>query len=165
MSEEMMDHVNEHDEVVGTFPRSEIYSRKLRHRIAHVFLLDAQGRIALARRGKEISYCPDHWCSTAAGHVAAGESYEDAALREMQEEIGVTVPLTFVGVTPFVKPGTSHDKLLGVYTAQYEGLFVCDPHEVQYVEYRSVEEIRAMLLNEQELVHPETRALLQKYFL
>ena len=99
MSEEMMDHVNEHDEVVGTFPRSEIYSRKLRHRIAHVFLLDAQGRIALARRGKEISYCPDHWCSTAAGHVAAGESYEDEALREMQEQIGES----FYGGTLFIE--------------------------------------------------------------
>lgn len=164
MNEELMDVVNEQDEVVATAPRAEVYAKELRHRIAHVFLSDSMGRIALTRRGKELNYCPDHWCSTAAGHVDAGETYAEAAQREMREEIGVDIPLTPRGITTFTKPGTNHAKFLATFTAQYEGEFVFDPREAQYVVYRTPAEIRAML-NAGELFHPETEALLHTYFL
>ncbi len=164
MSEELIDYVNEQDEVIGAAARTEIYAQKLRHRIAHVFLFDREGAIALARRGKEVSYCPDHWTSTAAGHVGAGESYEEAARREMQEEIGVTIPLDACGVTPFIKEGTGHHKFLGTFKAVYEGVFVCDPLEVQYVQYFSPATIREMLAAG-EPFHPETAMLLNHYFL
>lgn len=164
MNDEMIDYVNEQDEVIGSAPRSEICAQKLRHRIAHVFLYDREGNIALARRGKDVSYCPDHWTSTAAGHIGAGESYEEAARREMQEEIGVAIPLVACGVIPFLKEGTGHHKFLGTFKAVYEGAFVCDPLEVQYVQFFSPTTIRDMLAAG-EPFHPETVALLQQYFL
>jgi isopentenyldiphosphate isomerase len=34
---------------------------------------------------------------SAAGHVATGETYEQAAIREMEEEIGVRAPVVFFG--------------------------------------------------------------------
>jgi isopentenyldiphosphate isomerase len=164
MIDELIDAVNDRDEVIGVYPRSEIYAQQLRHRIAHVFLLDASGNIGLARRSKEVKFCPDHWCSTAAGHVSAGETYVDAALREMQEEIGVTVPLTACGVLRFHKQETKHHKFLGAFKAAYAGAFICDPHEVQFVRYFSREQIREMI-GAGEPFHPETVALLHYYFL
>jgi 16S rRNA (adenine1518-N6/adenine1519-N6)-dimethyltransferase len=36
---------------------------------------------------------PLKWDSSAAGHVAARESYEETAQRELEEELGINVPL------------------------------------------------------------------------
>ena len=36
---------------------------------------------------------PLKWDSSAAGHVAAEESYEETARRELEEELGINVPL------------------------------------------------------------------------
>ncbi|MGI8888382.1 MAG: NUDIX hydrolase [Nocardioidaceae bacterium] len=36
-------------------------------------------------------YMDDHWAAAAAGHVEAGESVFEAAIREAREELGVTI--------------------------------------------------------------------------
>lgn len=56
---------------------------------AYLLLTDDQGRVLLThRRG---SYMSDHWACGAAGHVEAGESVLDAAVREAREELGVEI--------------------------------------------------------------------------
>jgi 8-oxo-dGTP diphosphatase len=60
---------------------------------SYVFLLrTSAGRLEVLlqlRRGT--GYRDGHWAAAAAGHVEAGESAVDAACREVDEELGVTV--------------------------------------------------------------------------
>ena len=56
-------------------------------------LIDNGGRILLGLRSSSKTVWPDHW-DTIGGHVETGESLEQALVREVQEEIGVT-PLAF----------------------------------------------------------------------
>ncbi|EPH42509.1 NUDIX domain-containing protein [Streptomyces aurantiacus] len=89
-ADEMLDVVDEDDNVVGRAPRGEVYARGLRHRCAFIEARDAQGRVFVHRRTPTKLVFPSLYDMFVGGVVAAGESYDDAALREAQEELGVT---------------------------------------------------------------------------
>ncbi|MFD5426337.1 NUDIX hydrolase [Streptomyces sp. NPDC127084] len=89
-SDEILDIVDLHDEVVGQAPRGEAYTRGLRHRCVFVQARDAQGRIFVHRRTATKLVFPSLYDMFVGGVVGAGESYDDAALREAEEELGVS---------------------------------------------------------------------------
>ncbi|KAA6216833.1 NUDIX hydrolase [Streptomyces filamentosus] len=89
-SEEVLDVVDEQDRVVGRAPRGEVYARGLIHRCVFVRVRDAEGRTFVHRRTPDKLVFPSMYDLFVGGVVGAGESYEDAALREAEEELGVS---------------------------------------------------------------------------
>lgn len=89
-ADELLDIVDEHDRVVGQAPRSEAYARRLRHRCAFVQVRDAAGRVFVHRRTARKLVFPSLYDMFVGGVVGAGESYDEAALRETEEELGVS---------------------------------------------------------------------------
>lgn len=89
-AEEILDVVDENDEVVGRAPRAEVYARGLRHRSVFVHVRDAEGRIFVHRRTATKLIFPSLYDMFVGGVVGAGESYDEAALREAEEELGVS---------------------------------------------------------------------------
>lgn len=87
---EMIDVVDADNRVVDTLPRAEVHRRGLRHRAVHMLVEDRAGRIYLQRRAESKDVDPGLWDTSAAGHVDAGEDYEAAARRELEEELGLT---------------------------------------------------------------------------
>ena len=59
------------------------------HRAAHVWIIGARGRILLQRRSMTKENNPGLWDVSAAGHVSAGETAMEAAVRETEEELGL----------------------------------------------------------------------------
>ncbi|MEV0113926.1 NUDIX domain-containing protein [Streptomyces sp. NPDC050844] len=88
--DEILAIVDENDEVVGEAPRGEVYARGLRHRCAFILVRDPDGRVFVHRRTPTKLVFPSHYDMFVGGVVGAGESYDDAALREAQEELGVS---------------------------------------------------------------------------
>ncbi|MFE0514634.1 NUDIX hydrolase [Streptomyces sp. NPDC058964] len=89
-ADEILDIVDENDRVIGQSPRGEAYDRGLRHRCAFVLARDPAGRIFVHRRTATKLVFPSMYDMFVGGVVGAGESYDDAALREAEEELGVT---------------------------------------------------------------------------
>ena len=89
-AEELLDIVDEEDRVIGQAPRGEAYARGLRHRCVFVFVRDSAGRIFVHRRTPGKLVFPSLHDMFVGGVVGAGESYDDAALREAEEELGVS---------------------------------------------------------------------------
>ncbi|MFF1378203.1 NUDIX hydrolase [Streptomyces sp. NPDC058308] len=87
--DEILTVVDEHDEVVGEAPRGEVYARGLRHRCVFIEVRDARGRVFVHRRTPVKLVFPSLYDMFVGGVVGAGESCDDAALREAQEELGV----------------------------------------------------------------------------
>ncbi|MER6347498.1 NUDIX hydrolase [Streptomyces sp. NPDC001595] len=89
-ADEILDVVDEHDRVIGQRPRGEVYARGLKHRCVFIQARDAQGRIFVHRRTPTKLVFPSLYDMFVGGVVGAGEAYDDAALREAEEELGVS---------------------------------------------------------------------------
>ena len=87
--DERFDVVDEFDRVIATATRAVVHRDGLRHRAAHILVYDTRGRIYLQRRAFSKECSPGCWDSSAAGHLGAGEDYETAARRELEEELGI----------------------------------------------------------------------------
>ena len=74
--------VDENDEVVGQAPRGEAYARRLRHRCVFILARDPDDRIFVHRRTAQKLVFPSMYDMFVGGVVGAGESYQEAALRE-----------------------------------------------------------------------------------
>jgi isopentenyldiphosphate isomerase len=61
------------------------------HRAAHVWLVTPDARVLLQRRAAMKENWPDLWDVSVAGHISAGESAIDAAIREAHEELGLVL--------------------------------------------------------------------------
>ncbi|MEV6176680.1 NUDIX hydrolase [Streptomyces sp. NPDC052016] len=88
-ADEILDVVDEHDRVIGQSPRGEVYAEGLRHRCVFIQARDADGRIFVHRRTPGKLVFPSLHDMFVGGVVGAGEAYDDAALREAEEELGV----------------------------------------------------------------------------
>ncbi|MGW2656121.1 NUDIX hydrolase [Streptomyces sp. NPDC001478] len=89
-SDEILDIVDENDVVVGQAPRGEATARGLPHRCVFIEARDADGRIFVHRRTATKAVFPSHYDMFVGGVVGAGEPYDEAALREAEEELGVS---------------------------------------------------------------------------
>ncbi|HWU05248.1 MAG TPA: NUDIX domain-containing protein [Streptomyces sp.] len=89
-ADEILDIVDENDVVVGQAPRGEATARGLRHRCVFIEARDAAGRVFVHRRTATKLVFPSHYDMFVGGVVGAGESYDEAALREAEEELGVS---------------------------------------------------------------------------
>jgi len=92
--DEYIDILDEHGNPTG---RSELKSVAhklgLYHATAHIWCYTDTGSILLQQRGKTKETFPLKWDVSVAGHVGAGEAIRIGALREIEEEIGVRVPI------------------------------------------------------------------------
>ena len=149
--------------MIGRAEKSEIYKKSLCHRIVHVLIFNSKGEMALQLRSENVSFCPWHWSTTVGGHVQAGESYEEGALREYQEELRAKSPLEFFSKDFYSAEGVPN-KFLVTYKTTFEGPFHPDPMAVERVGYFSLSDIKKMI-ERGEKFHPELLFLLHKYFL
>jgi isopentenyl-diphosphate delta-isomerase type 1 len=105
---EMLPVVDPDDQVVGEAKRGVVHQRGLKHRAAHVLVFDGQGRLYLQLRSAAKDTHPGKWTTSASGHLDPGESYEQAAARELREELGLACPLTYLGKLP-AQPATDNE--------------------------------------------------------
>lgn len=118
---EMFDVVDEHDRPIGSLPREEIHACNLRHRSSHILLANHKNELFLQKRAAWKDINPGVWDSSAAGHLDAGEDYEAAAHRELQEELGVDTFLEQVGkLTPCPETG---NEFIAIFFGRHEGPF------------------------------------------
>lgn len=122
--------VDENDRVLRVAPRSEVHGDNLRHRAVHILVFNGAGDIYLQKRSRWKDRHPLLWDSSAAGHVDGEESYEAAAIRELQEELGVTAELH-----PLLKLPASDrtgQQFIWLYRARHEGPFCLAPSEIEW---------------------------------
>ncbi|MGV9455750.1 NUDIX hydrolase [Streptomyces sp. NPDC003635] len=89
-ADEILDVVDENDRVIGQAPRGRVYAEGMRHRCVFVQARDTQGRLFVHRRTPTKLVFPSLYDMFVGGVVGAGERYDVAALREAEEELGVS---------------------------------------------------------------------------
>lgn len=128
--EEWFDEVNEQDEVIGRRLRAEIHQLGLLHRAVHILVFNDQGQLFLQKRSELKDCFPGKWDSSASGHLDSGEDYDQCAVRELGEEIGLHLdecPEKLFKVSACPETG---QEFVWVYRCQSNGPFKLQPEEV-----------------------------------
>lgn len=86
---ETLDVVDENDQVIGQTLRDDAHIKGLLHREVHVWVFNSKGEVLLQKRSPTKEIYPGLWDASIGGHVPSGMSYEEAALKELEEEIGI----------------------------------------------------------------------------
>ncbi|GAA3378203.1 NUDIX domain-containing protein [Streptomyces sannanensis] len=119
-ADEILDIVDENDRVIGQAPRGEAYAKGLRHRCVFILARDAEGRVFIHRRTPTKLVFPSMYDMFVGGVVGAGESYGEAALREAEEELGVSGLPRPVPLFKFLYENSEHTWWSYVYEVRCE---------------------------------------------
>jgi isopentenyldiphosphate isomerase len=131
MSEEIFDVVNGRDEVIGRAPRAEVHARGLLHRAVHVLVFNARGEVFLQKRSLKKDRQPGVWDSSSSGHVDSGETYDQTAVRELREEIGLTVAAPPQRLFKLDACEATDAEFVWIYRCESEGPFTLHPEEIE----------------------------------
>jgi 16S rRNA (adenine1518-N6/adenine1519-N6)-dimethyltransferase len=113
--------VDKNDRIRGYASRAEVHGNNLRHRAVHMLIFNRVGDVYLQQRSRCKDRHPLRWDSSAAGHVTAGEDYDETARRELKEELGVDVPLERIFKLP-ASSRTDYEFIRGYRGIVSEGL-------------------------------------------
>ena len=91
VGDELVEVVDETGAVLRVVTRAEMRRDNLMHRNVAVFLQRTDGRLVVHQRADWKDVYPSHWDVAFGGVPNVGESDEDAAIRELAEEAGLTV--------------------------------------------------------------------------
>ena len=161
MSEEFFDVVDEQDRVLGRAPRSVVHKHHLLHRAAHIFLFNLRGELLLQLRSERKDEYPLCYTSSASGHLGAGESYDEAAPRDLQEELGINAPLERLAKFP-ASPQTAYEHTV-LYRAISNTPPRPDPAEIAGLSFHSLKEIAELLRKAPEKFSPPLVVLFEWY--
>ncbi|MBI3797599.1 MAG: NUDIX hydrolase YfcD [Deltaproteobacteria bacterium] len=139
-ADEIVTIVDEHNQVVGAVPRREMRARNLPHRSTYILVFNAQGELYVQKRTMSKDVFPGYYDPATGGVVLAGESYEQGAVRELAEEMGIRdVPLTWLFDFYFTD---EHTRVWGgAFSCVYDGEVSLQAEEVESVALMTVEEI------------------------
>jgi isopentenyldiphosphate isomerase len=155
--EELIDILNRNGTPTGqSAPKSEIHSKGLYHNTVHIWLYTKLGNILLAQRAATKTICPLLWDVSVAGHIDAGEDLLTGALREINEEISLTLAkedLYKIGVFPCFQSYAN-----GIIDNEFHHTFIAElkteldtlkpqPNEVENLKLVSLEEAYSLLKN------------------
>lgn len=152
---EILDIVDENDKIIGRNTKENKFKNNLITRNVVVFVLDNKNRILIGKRSYIKKSFPNRYDLAVCGNVKAGETYEEAAKRELKEELGIEVDLKFLKkiYNEFKEKGN----LIKYFTSIFLGLFSGEVKlSKEFTELRRItmEEIQDLIDKNQNLFTP-----------
>lgn len=146
MPEELFDVIDENDEIIGQEIRSVVHQRGLWHRGAHVLLFTPGEKLIVQQRAKTKSQSPLALDCSVSEHVIAGEHYHDAAIRGLEEELGIIG----IAIQPLAKfkmnYGPNDNEISMIFKGITESKNIkFDPEEIERVDAYTLDELQTLL--------------------
>ena len=140
-SDELFDVVDAQDCVIRQATRREVHAQGWLHRAVHVLVFNRAGQVFLQKRSMTKDKSPGLWDSSCSGHLDAGESYDQAAWRELQEEIGLRLEKPPTRWWRFDACEETGEEFVWVYRVEAEGPFTLCPAEIERGEWLLPDEL------------------------
>ncbi|OGQ96679.1 MAG: NUDIX hydrolase [Deltaproteobacteria bacterium RIFOXYD12_FULL_57_12] len=152
--------VDARDVEIGAVPRQEMRRRRLIHRAAYVLVFNSAGEFFVQQRTRTKDIYPGYYDIAAGGVVLAGESYLEAARRELAEELGIR-DIALRELFYFYYEDAANRVWGMAYSCCHDGAMILQPEEVEGGEFLSLARIRSMARTEP--FTPDGLVLLERY--
>jgi isopentenyldiphosphate isomerase len=132
--------VDKDNNKTGSAPRHEMRAKGLPHRACYILVFNSRGELFVQKRTMSKDIYPGYYDVAAGGVVLAGESYDESAKRELEEELGISDAALTSHFTFFHDEGKNkvwgrvyscmHDGELNLQAEEVESGFFADPEDV-----------------------------------
>jgi len=135
--------VDERNRPVGAVTRGEMRRKRLIHRATYVLVFNSKGELFVHKRSASKDVYPAHYDVAAGGVVLAGEGWEESAVRELEEELGVSgVPLRYH--FEFYHEDGANRVFGRVFSCVWDGPLRLQPEEVEEGRFMPLDEVLEM---------------------
>ena len=157
---EFFDLVDENDKIIGKIKDDESVSAK-KLRFINIFIIDKNNKIVVPKRSGNRKIFPNCFDFSVGGHVNSGETYEQAAYRELKEELDIEQEnLLEIGYfNPYINNVNTFSKLyLLKYNKKIENY---DKDGIDTIFYMTIDEISELLKKEPEKFKSDYETMIQ----
>lgn len=161
---ELIDIVDKNGNFTGQImDKEEAHHKNLLHNEVGVFIINDNKQVLLQKRSSNKRFNPNKW-ALCAGHVDAGESLENAALRELNEEVGISISINdlkpFVEKVFTIRNTNSHiTYFYYVKSNLNEKDFVIQKEELSEVKWFDIDKVIEMINNKDNSIAFDTKKL------
>ncbi len=146
MTNEFLDVISETDEVIFRETRARVHQLGLWHRGVHVLLFTADGRMLVQKRSASRAQSPSLLDCSVSEHVQAGESYAEAAVRGLREELGLENIALKKAAKFRMNYGVNDNEISELYEGEvHPGAVRFDHEEIDSIQYLSMDELKEIL--------------------
>jgi isopentenyldiphosphate isomerase len=135
-------------------------SRGLPHRATYILVFNSKGELFVQKRTTSKDIYPGYYDIAAGGVVLAGESYDESASRELEEELGIK-DTELTSHFPFCHEDGSNIVWGRVYSCIYDGEMSLQEEEIENGFYMTPDKVIA--LSEKEPFTPDGLYVLKRY--
>lgn len=140
--QELFPVVEESGNVVGSATRGECHSgSRLLHPVVHLHVFNSKGEVYLQKRPEWKDIQPGKWDTAVGGHIDYGETPEEALLREVYEELGIT-DFKPDFVDKYVFESRRERELVYVHRTTYNGEICPSENELSGGRFWTMQEVR-----------------------
>lgn len=146
--------------------REEVHRLGLWHKCVHIWVINGKGEVLLQKRSTQKLTHPNMWTTATSGHLSAGDSSIEGAIRELGEEIGLEVGESELQYLFTVKEsGVNNNQEKGIIEKEFTDVYLIkkeidisklklQEEEVSEVKWFLYEEFKKMVIEEDESLVP-----------
>ena len=143
---EYVDIVDDSDNVVGKATWKEMFEKGLLHRTSNVMVFNSKKELFIHKRAKNLKLYPGMYDIKIGGSVMAGESYENAAKRELFEEADIKNP-KLVELFKLKSRGKENNVNRTVFKCVYDGKLKLNNSEISEGKFVKTKDVEILLKN------------------
>lgn len=146
-SEENVDIMNTKWRIIGKVTRSEAHKKGFLHPTVKIVILNSLGALYIQQRSIKKSILPFYWDISVSEHLKSGESYREAAVRGLIEELGVIAKVKLLRGKHIQRSGKliKEYEVTVLYGAWYDGNIKVDSEEVADGKFVSLDKLRKLV--------------------
>jgi isopentenyldiphosphate isomerase len=143
---EELDVVDANDRVIKSLIRKQVHKQMLTHRASLIWMVNEKRQILCQKRSLQKDKWPGMWEGWFGGHVLAGQTYLDAAVAEIKEELGIDAKPEELLLFGKRKSQTSEENLfLSVYAGRTTlaiDAITYEKEEIELLQWFGIDELR-----------------------